>query len=461
MVCALADSTVDGPGNPRCAHGDARRCRPSHKEPPGVVGLSNKESRQAVVSVRRFCGGRPRGKWRNLLFESRASHRRFGEDESQLAGVPARMKGTGFPFVSRAPKPRYGHPRRGVLLGGHPKRARQLASVPRVADCAEQLARALRAIIDPPLPMLEVRGIAPSASGEGVVVVRVGPSPSAPHGFGVPPATYVRHGSESKPLSMRELQSMFFERRTRLERVASRRQELASFAQQLWDIRIRGHLRTVESKPFAPDKPAIQFRCSLVPTDDLALDNFPDRFLGTQSKKSPKPQISDPVREVVGLPEWTNEWRRRYRAVEHVGDSSSRLYWHASLEADGVVNLITIIAAENEPFPITPAWYAKVILQGMILAEWFRRWASRPDVEYALDGEFWNKGAVIRTDYSWSESSPVSWFRESIGPYSVGSRATYKSAFDLIERELWDAFGLPCQTRLAFDLVKVFQSVGL
>jgi hypothetical protein len=345
----------------------------------------------------------------------------------------------------------------------HPKRAGQLASpqMPQVADCAEQLARSLRAIIDPPLPMLEVRGIASSASGEGVVVVRVGFSPSAPHGFGIPPATYVRHGSESKPLSMRELQSMFFERRTRLERVASRRQELAAFAQQLWDIRIRGHLQTVESKPFAPDKPAIQFRCSLVPTDDMALDNFPDRFLGTQPQQSPKPQISDPVQEVLRLPEWTNEWRRRYRAVEHVGHWSSRLYWHASLEADGVVNLITIIAAENEPFQITPAWYAKVILQGMILAEWIRRWASRPDVEYALDGEFWNKGAVIRRDPNWNESAPVSWFRESIGPYSVGSRATYKTAFDLIERELWDAFGLRCQTRLAFDLAKVFQSVGL
>ena len=348
--------------------------------------------------------------------------------------------------------------------GDHPKRAGQLASpqIPRVADCAVQLARALRGVVDPPLPMLEVRGIASGASGEGVVVIRVGPSPSAPHGFGIPPATYVRHGSESKPLSMRELQSMFFERRTRLERVATRRQELAAFAQELWDRRVRGTLqKTVGSEPFARDKPAIQFRSSLVPTDDLALDNFPDRFLGTQSQQSPKPQISDPVAEVVRLPEWTNEWRRRYRAVEHVGHQSNRLYWHASLEADGVVNLITIYAAENEPFQITPAWYAKVILQGMILAEWFRRWASRPDVEYALDGEFWNKGAVIRTDANWSESAPVSWFRESIGPYSVGSRATYKSAFDLIERELWDAFGLHCQTRLAFDLAEVFQSVGL
>jgi hypothetical protein len=343
----------------------------------------------------------------------------------------------------------------------HPKRARQLAQIPRVTDCAEQLARALRSIVDPPLPMLEVRGIASGASGEGVVVIRVGPSPSAPHGFGIPPETYVRHGSESKPLSMRELQSMFFERRTRLERVASRRQELAAFAQQLWDVRIRGRLRTVGSEPFAPDKPAIQFRCSLVPTDDLALDNFPDRFLGTQPQQSPKPQISDLVQEVVKLPEWTTEWRRRYRAVEHVGHSN-RLYWYASLEADGVVNLITIVAApQNGSFLITPAWFAKVILQSMILAEWVRRWASRPDVEYALDGEFWNDGAVIRTDPNLDQRVPVSWFRESIGPYSVGSRATYKTAFDLIERELWDAFGLRCQTRLAFDLAKVFQSVGL
>jgi hypothetical protein len=56
----------------------------------------------------------------NVLFESRGSNRPFGKNESQLTGVPARMKGTGetYPFVSRAPKPRYGHPRGGVLLYG-------------------------------------------------------------------------------------------------------------------------------------------------------------------------------------------------------------------------------------------------------------------------------------------------------------------------------------------------------
>ena len=80
-----------------------------------------------------------------------------------------------------------------VIIGidetdAHPKRAKQLASpqIPRVVDCAEQIARALQSIIDPPLPMLEVRGIASSASGEGAILIRVGASPSAPHGFGTP-----------------------------------------------------------------------------------------------------------------------------------------------------------------------------------------------------------------------------------------------------------------------------------
>src|SRR5262249_14959389 len=106
----------------------------------------------------------------------------------------------------------------GVIIIGiektddHPKRAAQLASpqIPRVADCAEQLARALRSIIDPPIPMLDIRGV-PSgrASGEGAILVRVSSSPSAPHGFGGPPAAYIRQGSESKPLSMRQRPRMF------------------------------------------------------------------------------------------------------------------------------------------------------------------------------------------------------------------------------------------------------------
>jgi hypothetical protein len=352
----------------------------------------------------------------------------------------------------------------GVIIVGieetedHPPRAKNLASpqIPSVADCAERLVRALRSIIDPPLPMLDVRGVVSSATGEGVVLIRVPSSPSAPHGFGTPPAAYVRHGSESKPLSMRELQSMFFERRTRLERVTSRQNELSAFAQELWASRRHG-----ESQGAIPslDLPAIQFRCSLAPTDDLAVDNFPDRFLGSP-QASPRPEIGN-VTSVVELPTWTSEWRRRYRAVDHIKNDGRR-YWQVSLAADGVFNQISIVAGnDGEPFHITPRWYAKVILQGMIIVEWLRRWALRPDIEYALDGEFWNAGAQVCTSRNRGEWDFVPFLHESIGPYSVGNRATFQETFDVIERELWDAFRLRRQEELKFDLIEVFQSIGL
>jgi hypothetical protein len=354
----------------------------------------------------------------------------------------------------------------GVIIIGidetddHPKRAAQLASpqIPRVADCAEQLARALRSIIDPPIPMLDIRGVPSSrSSGEGAILVRVSSSPSAPHGFGVPPAAYIRQGSESKPLSMRELHSMFFERRTRLERVTSRQNELSALGQELWASRRHG--ATSQGDLPSLDLPAIQFRCSLVPTDDLAIDNFPDRFLGSQSQPSPRPEIGDML--VGELPPWTNEWRRRYRAVEYVRMDYRRCFF-ASLEADGVFNQIAIVGgSDSGPFKINPEWFGKLILQGMVMAEWFRRGASRPDVEYALGGEFWNAGAQVRTSLNLDEWDPVPWQRESVGPYSVGNRATFQETFDVIERELWDAFRLRRQKGLKFDLTKVFQSIGL
>src|SRR6266404_4841399 len=43
----------------------------------------------------------------------------------------------------------------------NPKRAREIIEphIPKVSDCAERLEQALRGVIDPPLAMLEVRGI--------------------------------------------------------------------------------------------------------------------------------------------------------------------------------------------------------------------------------------------------------------------------------------------------------------
>ncbi len=176
-----------------------------------------------------------------------------------------------------------------ILIGmeetdDNPKRAKQIFSpqIPHVVDCAEQLLRTLRAVIDPPLPMLEVRGVSSDALGNGVIFVRVGSSPMAPHGIGRPSVAYVRRGANLEPLTMRDLQSMFFESRTRLERIETRRAEQSSIAQELWSKRLAGLLPTRTGAPFAPSGQGMLFRCTLTPLISMEIDNFPDRFLNSK-----------------------------------------------------------------------------------------------------------------------------------------------------------------------------------
>ena len=85
----------------------------------------------------------------------------------------------------------------------YPKRARgpDPVLIPRVAACAEQMQQALDSRIDPPLAVLEVRGIEqPGGDGHGVLVIRTGASTRAPHGHGRPPLVDMRRGSGSEKI---------------------------------------------------------------------------------------------------------------------------------------------------------------------------------------------------------------------------------------------------------------------
>ena len=48
-----------------------------------------------------------------------------------------------------------------------------------------------------------------------------------------------------------------------------------------------------------------------------------------------------------------------------------------------------------------------------------------------------------------------------IGPYSIGNQAGFKTSFDSVERELWDAFGVKRFQPFNFDVAAVFASIGL
>jgi hypothetical protein len=346
-----------------------------------------------------------------------------------------------------------------------PARAKGIfeSPIPRVAECAERLARALRDIIDPPLHNLEAVGIS-SSGGAGIILLRVGPSPSAPHGYGSPTAAYVRRGSDSMPVTMRDLQSMFFERRTRLERVRVRREEFRSAGDNILFQWTGGLLRRpYDDGVFQLADKGMFFRCTCVPVEDFAIDNFPDAFLQAPDASLPRPGVL-PNGDLIQLPNNKFEWRRRYRAVEYTSNAGDRRLWQATIAADGAVNLISIIQP-SERGSIFLHTYAATILQAMVLSEWMRRWSGRAAIEYVLDAVFFRHGPLrfYESDpqVNLGESSLIPWETGRIGPYSIGGLDGLKPALDSIEREVWDLFqarrGLPLQ----YDLERVLQSTGL
>jgi hypothetical protein len=78
---------------------------------------------------------------------------------------------------------------------------------------ARRLRQSVQDIVDPPLPLLEVRGIVTEADGtSGGVVMRVGKSRRAPHRSTVNKEVYVRRDDESVRIGMREIQELTMSR---------------------------------------------------------------------------------------------------------------------------------------------------------------------------------------------------------------------------------------------------------
>jgi schlafen family protein len=90
----------------------------------------------------------------------------------------------------------------------HPKRAATPNPLPRVHELARRLRQAVYDVIDPPLPILEARGIELNSKGEGVVLIRTPPSRRRPHRHAVNKEVFIRRADESAKVSMREIHEL-------------------------------------------------------------------------------------------------------------------------------------------------------------------------------------------------------------------------------------------------------------
>jgi len=323
-----------------------------------------------------------------------------------------------------------------------------------VIHCAEQLEMALNGIIDPPIPMLEVRGV-PWDDGSGVIVIRVPGSASAPHAFGTS-APYVRRGTRSEPMTMRETQSVFFERRTRLERIDKIRDKESSEADQLFHSWRDGRLLLKnENKPL-PNALGMLLHITAVPSEDLQIVNLPDKFKGPNNQPSPSPKVGRA--QLISFPSWRNEWERGYRILTWSRGQFNSI-WNAEMRADGTIT-VSFVRGDDRFYP---GWFSECMGQVIVLAEWMRRWVGRPEVEYVLQGDFRTLGvpSVFSKDDGWDSFKAVAWHTKTIGPYSIGTRASIPVLFSTIDRDVSDLFGNEAYVPLQVDWDAVFAEVGL
>lgn len=104
----------------------------------------------------------------------------------------------------------------------NPPRAAAARPIPRIQDLAMQLEEAARACIDPRLPALQARGIEMDNAGRGVLIFRVTPSPTGPHRVDSDGHAFIRRGTSSVKMTMREIQDLTLD----LARGAERLDEL-------------------------------------------------------------------------------------------------------------------------------------------------------------------------------------------------------------------------------------------
>jgi len=100
-----------------------------------------------------------------------------------------------------------------VILGiaetaDNPPRADKIVPLPRVGELARRFEDQARSCIEPPLPRLLIRAIETDEQGGGVVVFRTSPSRAAPHRLTTTREAYVRRGSSTMKMTMREIQDM-------------------------------------------------------------------------------------------------------------------------------------------------------------------------------------------------------------------------------------------------------------
>ena len=253
--------------------------------------------------------------------------------------------------------------------GGTPPTAAEITPLPRCADLAERLSRAAQQI-DPPIPLLIVAPV-PTNGEAGIVVFRVPASRAAPH-RGLDRECYVRRGSSSVRVGMREIQDMTLAAGRRSDRIDARFAKAST------------HLRTFTTNI----EEFVGFRITAVPiTTSLELGRLYGKP-GLISWRSEFNILSEDQEVRISVPRLPNIERAIIRGVRYIYQSAERIPAYIELHSDGTVDSGLIESPRDDGrLRLYLGWVLTNLINIMRTVNILRNSAGVPESEYAIEIE--------------------------------------------------------------------------
>ena len=313
-----------------------------------------------------------------------------------------------------------------------PPTAASIKPIPRCVDLAERLARMAQSI-DPPIPLLLVRGV-PIDGEAGVVVFHIPPSRSAPH-RSTDKDCYVRRGTESVPMAMRDIREMIH---------AGDRRE--GQVDALFE-RAHGQFAKWMTTLIEDGLQATGFRITAVPVGaPLELGRLYGRGDLVPSQRN-YTLLSGGRQHQANLPRMQARARPLVRGVRWTYDDEG-VPTYLDLRSDGTVDLGFRLGPRNNRRLLAISWVAGYLIHVLHTINRLRTAAGAPDTEYAVEVELdaFGAGEPIAL-FGWGNQMsdnligqglqlPLTLPRLSFGPISE-----LNQALSIVLTDIYDAAG--------------------
>ncbi|AOO82395.1 AlbA family DNA-binding domain-containing protein [Bosea vaviloviae] len=340
-----------------------------------------------------------------------------------------------------------------------PRKTAGVEPLPRCEIFAEQLEQAFHSIVDPPIGSFQITPIVDPAAVDsaGAVIIAVSASDLAPHGIGRPPAAYIRRGTSCEEMTMRDIQSVFWDARTKRERVEALRKKESADLAKLFHERMAQHQHSIATIDLqAPAEPGVFLRVTAIAHSSLGLNQTGLAQFINQLRPIRDDHGSD-WRPLFGDGQPVNFWRLRAHGMQAFERGPSR--W--TILDDGTISVIGFSAGYRSRHVVNghfPGAFALVAAQVLVMSDCLRRKVGRPDIPIEIDIEMRHDGSASGIEWQ-TVTKLFSGFANrhaEIGPVIFRARAEAEAIFRELETQCWSAFGLRASRTADVDFERWF-----